>query len=256
MVQALIQQRRDNEIKARQLAEAAAKDKILFCVMNNTDLEIVADGGKCEQDPENKTVTKLTEMIVHVTDAESRTTTSLKVELTDIGRIWALYLSKFKSLNFDSITDIFNNLKARKRLLLFMANHCLELFLSRKNNFMKLSLRDLSQYVVSITVTIISATNLVNADAVLGGRMDALLGGKSDPYVLLKLGDKQFKTTTKKNNLNPEYKEEFTFEQWNHPDELCLEVMDKDLLSKDGMYFKLVYDTGYCLAYLSCTLAL
>lgn len=235
MVKALLLQLQENEAKERLLAEAEARDKILFCVMNNTDVEIVAHCGGCELDGEGA-VMDLTEMIVRVTDVESRNVTSLTVNHTDLGRIWALYISTFikKSLNFDSITDVFNNLKARKKMLFFMADRCLELFLSRKSGFMKLSLRDLCQYIISVTVTIMSAKDLVNADAVLGGRMDVLLGGKSDPYVLIKLGEEHFKTKTIKNNLNPEFNEEFTFHKWNRQDDILLDVMDKDLISKDG----------------------
>ena len=238
MVKALLRQMKDNEEKARLLAEAEARDKILFCEMNNTDVEVTADSG--DSPVEGGKVLELTEMNVHVTDAESRKVSSIKLEHINVERVWALYLAKFKkSFKFTSPAEVFNNLKARKKLLLFMTVHCLELFLSRQNGFMKMSLKDLCQYVVSVTVKIVSAKDLVNADAILGGRADALLGGKSDPYVVVRLGKEKFKTKTVKNNLNPEYDEDFTL-VWNHElddDKLCFDVMDKDLLSKDGMYF-------------------
>jgi Ca2+-dependent lipid-binding protein len=125
------------------------------------------------------------------------------VERVNVGRIWAVYVSNMSaSFGYNSITEVFNNLKARKKLLLFMANNCLELFLSRQSGFMKLSLKDLCQFVASVTVKIVSAEDLVVADA--------LFGGKSDPYVVVKLGNEKFKTKVKKNTLNPEFDEEVT----------------------------------------------
>lgn len=240
-MKALVAEIAYNAAQARLLAEAEeaeaetkARDKILFCTINDTDVEIVADAGSSELEQDGETVTNLTEMNVHVTDASSRSFSSLKVGFNDLGRIWALFTFKFeKSIKFDHVTDVFNNLEARKRFLHFMANNCLDLFLSRQNRFMKLSLLNLCQYVDSIKVTIVSATDLVNADALLGGRVDAMFGGKSDPYVIVKLGEEKFKTKTMKNNLNPEFNEEFTF-QWNQKDDLLLDVMDKDMISKDG----------------------
>jgi hypothetical protein len=68
MVKALLGQMLDNEEKARLLAEAEARDKILFCDMNNTEVEITADWGDSEYDDDGA-VAILTEMNVHVTDA-------------------------------------------------------------------------------------------------------------------------------------------------------------------------------------------
>eukprot|EP00603_Paraphysomonas_imperforata_P008167 CAMPEP_0114445816 /NCGR_PEP_ID=MMETSP0103-20121206/18862_1 /TAXON_ID=37642 ORGANISM="Paraphysomonas imperforata, Strain PA2" /NCGR_SAMPLE_ID=MMETSP0103 /ASSEMBLY_ACC=CAM_ASM_000201 /LENGTH=1169 /DNA_ID=CAMNT_0001617527 /DNA_START=69 /DNA_END=3578 /DNA_ORIENTATION=- len=248
MVKALLKQIKENKEKARLLAEAEAREKILFCDMNNTSVEVTADCGKSQQEGDQSgAAVELVEMNIHVTDSESRKVTSFYMDQINVSRVWALYLAKFKkSLSFKSITEVFNNLKARKKLLLFMTVHCLELFLSRQNNFMKLSLKNLCQYVSSVIVKVVSARDLVNADAMLGGRTDGLLGGKSDPYVVVRLGKIKFKTKTKKNNLNPEYDEEFTLE-WKHPeqsseedDTLCLDVMDKDLLSKDDLLGKCV----------------
>ena len=227
MIKELIRQIQENAEKARLLAEAEARDKILFCELNSTEVEIVADCGDSVCD--NEVVTDLTEMNIHVTDAESRKMCTIAVDEVNLGRVWALYNSTFKSLKFESMTEVFNNRKARKKMLQFMARNCLELFFSRQNNFMKLSLKDLCQYITCVVVNIVSASDLVNADAMLGSRF----GGKSDPYVVVKLGQERYKTATKKNTLNPEYDEEASL-KWNNEDDLAFEVMDKDLLSKDG----------------------
>jgi acetyl/propionyl-CoA carboxylase alpha subunit len=116
MVKALLRQMKDNEEKARLLAEAEARDKILFCEMNSTDVEVTADSG--DSPVEGDKVLELTEMNVHVTDAESRKVSSIKLEHINVERVWALYLAKFKkSFKFTSPAEVFNNLKARKKLL-------------------------------------------------------------------------------------------------------------------------------------------
>ncbi len=61
--------------------------------------------------------------------------------------------------------------------------------------------------------------------------------GKSDPFVVLKLGNVSHKTKVIKKNLNPVWSETFTFH--NHintdRDTLCLEVWDWDRFSKDDL---------------------
>lgn len=251
IVKALLQQRKDNAEAARQLAAEEARDRLVCCEMNGTAVEITSDSGSSAQATDLSgavRVTDLAEMVVHVTDAETRKAASLVVGRVDLGRVWALYTSEFKhSLKLTSPTEVFNDLKARKKLLLFMSHYCLELFLSRQSGFMKLTLKDLCQYVASVEVRVVSARDLVNADAVmvLGGRLDRLLGGKSDPYVVARLGGERAKTTTKKNTLNPDFDELFSLKWKHHKEvgggELQFDVMDKDLLSKDGACLVLLH---------------
>eukprot|EP01083_Nonionella_stella_P061245 159628_1 len=86
-----------------------------------------------------------------------------------------------------------------------------------------------------LTIYLDKATNLKDKDTI----------GKSDPYVKFSLEqnnmlrDKSYgdmKSTTKENELNPEYGETFTF---NIPSldnmELTVKVMDDDIVSDDKM---------------------
>ncbi len=58
--------------------------------------------------------------------------------------------------------------------------------------------------------------------------------GKCDPYVVLKLGNKQFKTKTVKNNLNPNYNEQFSFFIADPTrDEIEFIVYDEDFFTDD-----------------------
>ena len=60
--------------------------------------------------------------------------------------------------------------------------------------------------------------------------------GKSDPYVVVSCGDKKYKTTTKKNTLNPSWEEKFTF-MIADPEttQLQLEVWDNNMVRDEKM---------------------
>ena len=61
------------------------------------------------------------------------------------------------------------------------------------------------------------------------------LGGSSDPYAILKLGNLQHKTTIIENNLNPVWNEEFELPVENIHQPLLIEVFDHDKIGSDDM---------------------
>ena len=71
---------------------------------------------------------------------------------------------------------------------------------------------------------VVGARNLVKSDII----------GKSDPYAVVGLGDQKQKTDTAKNTQNPEWNcgMDFTIDK-NTPDELKVQVFDKDKIGKD-----------------------
>ncbi|KAA6394278.1 MAG: hypothetical protein EZS28_010197, partial [Streblomastix strix] len=77
-----------------------------------------------------------------------------------------------------------------------------------------------------VLITLQKLTNITASD----------INGKSDPYVIFKLGDQEYKSKTISNSLNPEYNESFEFRY--DPDattekQLRIEVYDYDRLNKD-----------------------
>lgn len=56
---------------------------------------------------------------------------------------------------------------------------------------------------------------------------------KSDPYCMIEVGEEKFKTSSKPNSLNPDWDEDFTFNDAAGFDFLTLTVWDKNSLSKD-----------------------
>lgn len=58
-------------------------------------------------------------------------------------------------------------------------------------------------------------------------------GATSDPYCIVRIGNKTFKTPWLKKNLNPRWDKSFSFEDVKESDTLLIEVMDHDELSAD-----------------------
>ncbi|KAK3280799.1 hypothetical protein CYMTET_11378 [Cymbomonas tetramitiformis] len=98
-------------------------------------------------------------------------------------------------------------------------------------------MEDVSDDIIQVTVNVLRAENLVAADNV----GNPLVKASSDPYLNLNLGTQHRRTTIKKANLNPEWKEEFVFEveslEWRHPGSmyrvLKLEMKDWDIVTSD-----------------------
>ncbi|KAL9643142.1 hypothetical protein ABK040_001631 [Willaertia magna] len=81
-----------------------------------------------------------------------------------------------------------------------------------------------------LKVTVVCANNLVAKDE--GGLFSR---PSSDPYVIVRVGMTQYKTTTKYKNLNPSYNETFIFSNIYDPSReiVSFEVYDYDRASKD-----------------------
>jgi len=56
---------------------------------------------------------------------------------------------------------------------------------------------------------------------------------KSDPYCMVELGEKAYKTKHFSDNLDPDWNEDFSFDVMEGQDVLALSVWDKNKLSKD-----------------------
>ncbi|XP_051566926.1 extended synaptotagmin-3-like [Myxocyprinus asiaticus] len=81
-----------------------------------------------------------------------------------------------------------------------------------------------------VRVHILEARDLVAKDT----HMMGLVKGKSDPYTVLRVGNKQFKTKTIKENLNPRWNEVFEFVIHEAPgQELEVELFDEDTDADD-----------------------
>lgn len=81
-----------------------------------------------------------------------------------------------------------------------------------------------------VRVHVLEARNLVAKDMHLMG----LVKGKSDPYTVLRVGNKQFKTKTIKGNLNPRWNEVYEFVIHEAPgQELEVELYDEDTDADD-----------------------
>jgi len=59
------------------------------------------------------------------------------------------------------------------------------------------------------------------------------IGGKSDPFVKLTVGDEERQTKVIKKSLNPEWNTKFNFKFFENPKSIKFEVLDKDLTSND-----------------------
>ncbi|XP_056107903.1 extended synaptotagmin-3 [Rhinichthys klamathensis goyatoka] len=81
-----------------------------------------------------------------------------------------------------------------------------------------------------VRVHVLEARNLVAKDT----HMMGLVKGKSDPYTVLRVGNKQFKTKTIKENLNPRWNEVYEFVIHEAPgQELEVELYDEDTDADD-----------------------
>ena len=70
------------------------------------------------------------------------------------------------------------------------------------------------------------------------------LNGKSDPFMTLSIGKKEFKTKTIKKTLNPNWNESFEWKLDSHLDDLLyVNVYDWDMLSKNGKIEKFYFLT-------------
>eukprot|EP01084_Bolivina_argentea_P231641 390580_1 len=61
------------------------------------------------------------------------------------------------------------------------------------------------------------------------------IGGKSDPYVKIKIGNREEKTKIIQNSLNPVFNAKYSFEFLTNPKTIEFEVLDKDLTSDDHL---------------------
>lgn len=77
--------------------------------------------------------------------------------------------------------------------------------------------------VYSLQLEIISGTGLPSKD----------LSGKSDPFVKVKVGDKEVRTKTIKKNLNPVWNADFRFKFFENPKNVLFTVMDQDMTSNE-----------------------
>ena len=60
------------------------------------------------------------------------------------------------------------------------------------------------------------------------------MGGKSDPYTVVKYGDQEFRTATIKKTLTPEWNEEFVIDTAEDGEkQIVFEVKDQDGVGKD-----------------------
>merc|ERR1712228_154519 len=59
------------------------------------------------------------------------------------------------------------------------------------------------------------------------------MDGKSDPFVKIKIGDKEMKTKAIKDNLNPIWNAKYSFEFFENPKNVQFTVMDEDVTSND-----------------------
>ncbi|KAH0793346.1 C2 domain containing protein [Histomonas meleagridis] len=78
---------------------------------------------------------------------------------------------------------------------------------------------------LALNVRVVSARNLKIADA----------NGKSDPYVIVKLGNEQRKTKAIQNTLDPVWNEEMRFVPVTPDQEISFQVMDEDIISDDKL---------------------
>lgn len=67
---------------------------------------------------------------------------------------------------------------------------------------------------MSLKVEIISCRNLKDEDKI----------GKSDPYVEIEVGHQKYRSTTKKDTLNPVFNETFQFDGISNPQSKKLEI--------------------------------
>lgn len=94
---------------------------------------------------------------------------------------------------------------------------------------------DASSSTTSISVHLIAASDLVNADIV----------GVSDPYVILSLPNQSATSRTVNNDLDPVFHQNFSF-FWNGSDSLHVEVWDFDAFKPDGKHAP-AYNARNCL---------
>ncbi|KAH0793633.1 C2 domain containing protein [Histomonas meleagridis] len=78
---------------------------------------------------------------------------------------------------------------------------------------------------LALHVRVVSAKDLKAADA----------NGKSDPYVIVKLGNEQRKTKPIQNTLSPVWNEEMHFVPVTPDQEISFQVMDEDILKDDKL---------------------
>jgi len=74
-----------------------------------------------------------------------------------------------------------------------------------------------------IQLDVISGTDLSAKD----------IGGKSDPFVKITVGDEERTTKVIKKTLNPEWKEKYNFKFFDDPKTITFDVLDKDITSDD-----------------------
>merc|ERR1712129_534859 len=77
--------------------------------------------------------------------------------------------------------------------------------------------------VYSVQIEVVSGHGLPSKD----------LGGKSDPFVKIKIGNKDFKTKVVKNNLDPIWNTTFSFQSLDNPKTIAFTVLDEDITSND-----------------------
>lgn len=77
----------------------------------------------------------------------------------------------------------------------------------------------------SVSVRLVSARDLIAGD----------FGGKSDPYCIVEILGKTYRTKTIKKTLNPEWNEQAGFVFHKTPDTLIVHVFDQDAASKDDI---------------------
>jgi len=91
------------------------------------------------------------------------------------------------------------------------------------------SLLTFRSFLCTVSVLVKSAKDLYSADA---------FGGKSDPYVVISVGDISAKTASKQNEVSPEFNETLTLvlsQNMSAGDELKIQVFDEDTLKDDSI---------------------
>merc|ERR1712226_36851 len=95
---------------------------------------------------------------------------------------------------------------------------------SKEDDEVNLSKRTETAQVGTLYLTIHKAKNLESKDLI----------GKSDPYIIVKYGETKLVSAKKSNTNNPEWNFEVDVKvHQNHPENITLEVMDKDKVGKD-----------------------